>query len=74
MHSQTGKYEEPPWLSKESRQVIKEMLQVDPRRRITVNKLLSHPWMTMGYYEPVSFKTLHQVIEKELKIVYNLIF
>ncbi|KAK9506875.1 hypothetical protein O3M35_008728 [Rhynocoris fuscipes] len=59
-----GKYEEPPWLSKESKQIINDMLQVDPRKRITVNELLSHPWITMGYYEPVSFKTLHQYHER----------
>uniref|UniRef100_A0A023F1F9 non-specific serine/threonine protein kinase n=1 Tax=Triatoma infestans TaxID=30076 RepID=A0A023F1F9_TRIIF len=60
----SGKYEEPRWLSKESRQLINEMLQIDPRKRITVTKLLSHPWMTMGYYEPVSFKTMHEYHER----------
>lgn len=42
-------------MSKESRQLIRSMLQVNPKKRITVEELLSHPWMTLGVLEPVKF-------------------
>lgn len=43
-------------MSRESRKLIRSMLQVDPKKRITVNELLSHPWLTMGVLDPVEFK------------------
>lgn len=33
------------------------MLQVDPKKRIPVKKLLSHPWLTLGVMEPVKIRT-----------------
>lgn len=33
------------------------MLQVDPKNRITVQELLSHPWITLGVFEPVEVKS-----------------
>ncbi|KAJ8983765.1 hypothetical protein NQ317_006097 [Molorchus minor] len=51
-----GKYEEPSFMSKESLRLINSMLQVDPKKRITVNKLLSHPWLTLGILDPVEVK------------------
>lgn len=41
-------YENPEWLSAGSRELLKVMLQVDPKRRITVSQLLTHPWLTGG--------------------------
>lgn len=35
------------------------MLQVDPKKRITVKKLLSHPWITLGIYDPIEVKSEH---------------
>lgn len=49
----SGKYEEPFFMSHGSRRLIKQMLQVDPKKRITVNELLSHPWLTMNVLESV---------------------
>ncbi|KAF2348556.1 Kinase associated domain 1 (KA1) [Trinorchestia longiramus] len=40
-----GQYEEPDWLSSGSRSILRAMLQVDPRRRITVQQLQAHEWM-----------------------------
>lgn len=53
----SGKYEEPTFMSQGSRRLIRQMLQVNPKKRITVEELLSHPWMTMGILEPVSVKS-----------------
>ncbi|KAK5640234.1 hypothetical protein RI129_011045 [Pyrocoelia pectoralis] len=53
----SGKYYEPLFLSKASRNLIKSMLQVDPKERITISKLSSHAWITAsGILDPVSFR------------------
>ncbi|KAG1705107.1 Maternal embryonic leucine zipper kinase [Nymphon striatum] len=41
-----GKYDEPSWLSGGSISLLQSMLQVNPRRRISIWALLSHPWVT----------------------------
>lgn len=33
------------------------MLQVDPKKRITVEELLSHPWLTLGILDSVTFNS-----------------
>lgn len=43
-------------MSEQSRDLIKQMLQVDPKNRIKVKDLLSHQWLTMGVFEPVTIK------------------
>lgn len=50
---QAGKYENPEWLSPGSKDLLALMLQVDPKRRISVQHLLDHPWMTVGHPHPV---------------------
>jgi maternal embryonic leucine zipper kinase len=54
MMFQSGRYDEPDWLSVGSKILIKSMLQVDPKKRITIDKLVCHPWVTLGYDEPVN--------------------
>ncbi|XP_069676736.1 maternal embryonic leucine zipper kinase-like [Periplaneta americana] len=44
----SGNYDEPEWLSLGSKQLIRAMLQVDPKKRITMDKLMRHPWVTAG--------------------------
>ncbi|CAG9837702.1 unnamed protein product [Diabrotica balteata] len=60
-----GRYEEPPFLSLESLRLIRSMLQVDPKKRITVNNLLNHQWLTLGVLEPV------QVVCQSSKNIYQ---
>ncbi|KAK4020678.1 hypothetical protein OUZ56_002633 [Daphnia magna] len=43
---QSGMYEKPEWLSESSMEMLDQLLQVDPKRRITVAQLLHHPWVT----------------------------
>lgn len=31
------------------------MLQIDPKKRITIQELCNHPWITAGFLNPVSF-------------------
>ncbi|EGI60332.1 PREDICTED: maternal embryonic leucine zipper kinase-like [Acromyrmex echinatior] len=51
----SGKYEEPYWLSNNSKMLIKSMLQIDPAKRITIHELCRHPWITRSSLKPVSF-------------------
>ncbi|XP_048512357.1 maternal embryonic leucine zipper kinase-like isoform X2 [Athalia rosae] len=52
----SGKYDEPNWLSSSSKKLIRSMLQIDPKNRITVQELCTHPWITAGFLNPVSSK------------------
>ncbi|KAF7275801.1 hypothetical protein GWI33_011257 [Rhynchophorus ferrugineus] len=51
-----GKYEEPPFISKESLRLIRSMLQVEPKKRIKVTELLDHPWITLGVLGSVQYR------------------
>ncbi|KYQ58228.1 Maternal embryonic leucine zipper kinase [Trachymyrmex zeteki] len=51
----SGKYEEPYWLSNNSKMLIKSMLQIDPANRITIHELCRHPWITGNSLKSVSF-------------------
>ncbi|KAH0944767.1 hypothetical protein HN011_009651 [Eciton burchellii] len=50
-----GKYEEPHWLSNNSKTLIRSMLQIDPAKRITIHELCHHPWIATDFLKPVSF-------------------
>ncbi|XP_062333825.1 maternal embryonic leucine zipper kinase isoform X1 [Osmerus eperlanus] len=50
-----GKFDNPHWLSPGSVQLLNQMMQVEPRRRVTVHALLDHPWMVAGYGSPVEW-------------------
>ncbi|KAI4498062.1 hypothetical protein M0802_006886 [Mischocyttarus mexicanus] len=50
----SGKYDEPSWLSSSSKRLIRAMLQRDPKKRITIQELCNHPWITSGFLNPIS--------------------
>ncbi|XP_053188032.1 maternal embryonic leucine zipper kinase [Scomber japonicus] len=50
-----GKYDNPQWLSPGSILLLNQMMQVDPKRRITVRQLLNHPWAMKDYNSPVEW-------------------
>uniref|UniRef100_A0A673VCU5 non-specific serine/threonine protein kinase n=1 Tax=Suricata suricatta TaxID=37032 RepID=A0A673VCU5_SURSU len=52
-----GKYEVPKWLSSSSALLLQQMLQVDPKKRISVKNLLSHPWIMQDYNCPVEWQS-----------------
>ncbi|KAH9896849.1 Pkinase-domain-containing protein [Cubamyces lactineus] len=43
-----GEYDDPEWLSDESRDLIANILQVEPSKRLTIAQILTHPWFTAG--------------------------
>ncbi|KAK3507381.1 hypothetical protein QTP70_015795 [Hemibagrus guttatus] len=50
-----GHYESPHWLSPGSILLLNQMMQVEPKRRLTVRQLLAHPWVMNGYSSPVEW-------------------
>uniref|UniRef100_A0A5F8G9F6 non-specific serine/threonine protein kinase n=1 Tax=Monodelphis domestica TaxID=13616 RepID=A0A5F8G9F6_MONDO len=52
-----GKYDIPKWLSPGSILLLQQMLQVDPKKRISVKHLLSHPWIIQDNLCPVDWQT-----------------
>lgn len=50
-----GKYDNPHWLSPGSILLLNQMMQVDPKRRLTVRQLLDHPWVLKDYNSPVEW-------------------
>jgi len=74
MMFQSGKYNEPEWLSADSKRLIKSMLQTDPKKRITVEKLVHDPWLMAGYARPLSKNNVCDVskIHTNYRILYIL--
>ncbi|KAL0106033.1 hypothetical protein PUN28_016034 [Cardiocondyla obscurior] len=63
-----GKYEEPYWLSNNSKALIKSMLQIDPAKRITIHELCRHPWITGNSLTSISFS--HKIVfEKDDEVL-----
>ncbi|XP_076041432.1 maternal embryonic leucine zipper kinase-like isoform X2 [Oratosquilla oratoria] len=50
---QEGRYDKPDWLSEGSQDLIKAMLQTDPKQRIMVTQMVHHPWLTNGASGPI---------------------
>ncbi|XP_037621832.1 maternal embryonic leucine zipper kinase isoform X1 [Sebastes umbrosus] len=56
-----GKYDNPQWLSPGSVLLLNQMMQVDPKRRLTVRQLLDHPWAMLDYNIPVEWHSRQQL-------------
>lgn len=52
-----GKYEVPKWLSPSSILLLQQMLQVDPKKRISMKNLLNHPWILQDYSCPIEWQS-----------------
>ncbi|XP_064457770.1 maternal embryonic leucine zipper kinase-like [Ornithodoros turicata] len=52
-----GEYECPSWLPEDTAELLSQMMEVDPKRRITITALLNHPWVAKGHRKPISFKS-----------------
>jgi serine/threonine protein kinase len=58
---QAGVYAEPTWLSEASKALLREMLQTDPRRRISMERLLKHTWVQGNYAQPLKWRSVYDV-------------
>ncbi|XP_056265482.1 maternal embryonic leucine zipper kinase [Pseudoliparis swirei] len=52
-----GKYDNPQWLSPGSVLLLNQMIQVEPKRRLSVRQLLDHPWVIKDYNSPVEWRS-----------------
>lgn len=64
-----GKYEVPAWLSQDSSHLLNDLLQVDPKRRITMQQLVYHPWVLKGYSSGVDWQTRYYFKELDRECV-----
>lgn len=53
-----GKYEDPVWLSTDARDLVRNILEVDPAKRLTIPQILASPWFTSTPSAPVSDQVL----------------
>ncbi|XP_071506257.1 maternal embryonic leucine zipper kinase-like [Diadema antillarum] len=53
----SGNYEEPPWLSSETKDLLRLMLQVNPQKRIKMKELIDHPWVMKSFHTPVDWES-----------------
>ncbi|KAM7076525.1 maternal embryonic leucine zipper kinase isoform 4-T8 [Ciconia maguari] len=68
-----GKYRIPKWLSPSSALLLNQMLQVDPKKRITVKHLLSHPWLMQGYSDAVQWQSKYPWKYDQMSATYLLL-
>lgn len=50
---QKGEYDIPDWISPGSAKILSQLLQINPKKRVTIKGLLNHEWMMKGYAAPV---------------------
>ncbi|KAF4527047.1 hypothetical protein B566_EDAN001596 [Ephemera danica] len=50
-----GQYKMPGWLSTDSKDLIRGMLQVDPTRRLNMGQICCHPWVMKGTGKQVAY-------------------
>jgi hypothetical protein len=66
---QNGKYEVPSWLSQDSIHLLNDLLQIDPKKRITMQQLVYHPWVLKGYSSGVDWQTRYYFKELDRECV-----
>ncbi|KAJ9116920.1 hypothetical protein QFC22_004578 [Naganishia vaughanmartiniae] len=47
-----GEYEEPEWLSEEAKDLIRNILQLEPVKRLSIEEILRHPWFNKTIIDP----------------------
>lgn len=59
-------YDDPVWkeVSDDAKDLLHKLLNVDPKKRLTVEKVLSHPWMNPRMDDGVSKKDLLRTMSK----------
>lgn len=45
-------YDDPQGVTAEARDIIRKMLNPNPKERITIAEIRKHPWINEGYDEP----------------------
>uniref|UniRef100_A0A915BL55 non-specific serine/threonine protein kinase n=1 Tax=Parascaris univalens TaxID=6257 RepID=A0A915BL55_PARUN len=63
-----GVYHEPEYLSASSRDLLRSLLQVNPKNRITIRELIVHPWLNKKYSQPLRWKSVYdrKIVDEEV--------
>ncbi|OJA13903.1 hypothetical protein AZE42_07845, partial [Rhizopogon vesiculosus] len=56
-----GRYEDPEWLSTDARDLIRNILDVDPTKRLTIPQILASPWFTSIRPAPLPEQDLNDI-------------
>lgn len=68
----SGKYDVPDWLSTDSEFLLATLLQVDPKKRITMRRLLNHRWLIKDHLAPVDPTSKYDDICLDEEILTNM--
>ena len=68
----SGKYEVPDWLSQDSEFLLAQLLQTDPKKRITMIRLLKHRWLMRGGLAQVDHTSKYENLSLDDEIVNEL--
>ena len=67
-------FHEPYWdiISEDAKDLIKKLLVADPKKRLSAEEILKHPWVTQSNYssKPLQFKT-DFIMKRKLRTAIN---
>ncbi|KAJ4474351.1 Pkinase-domain-containing protein [Lentinula aciculospora] len=55
-----GEFEDPEWLSTDARDLVQNILQKEPSKRLTIPQILEHPWFTSNTPHNPDLILVHQ--------------
>ncbi|VDK82068.1 unnamed protein product [Litomosoides sigmodontis] len=63
-----GRYYQPNYISPLSKDLLKSLLQVNPEKRITISKLIVHPWINKKYTQTLKWKSIYDknIVDEEV--------
>jgi len=67
-----GKYEFPPSITPKAQDLIRQIFQVDPSKRISLAGIIEHPWTNQGYKSVVTADIYPSVPEPDQRILDNM--
>ncbi|KAF2072184.1 hypothetical protein CYY_006504 [Polysphondylium violaceum] len=71
-HSVHGHYEDPTHLSREAVNILRRMINPNPKERATIQELKNHPWTNIDYDEiPKSFLPPREPVYEIKEDIYN---
>eukprot|EP00117_Sycon_ciliatum_P026173 scpid32178/ scgid21544/ Maternal embryonic leucine zipper kinase len=64
-----GKYDIPNWLSQLSVKFLGELIVLEPKRRLSIGGVITHPWMNKAYDKPVDHTSVYEEEEYDGDVV-----
>ncbi|MFH4975438.1 hypothetical protein AB6A40_002147 [Gnathostoma spinigerum] len=65
-----GIYYEPDYLSPLSKDLLRSLLQVNPKKRITIKEIITHPWVNKKYSQTLKWKSIYDwtIVDEEITL------